>query len=188
MKRLFQLTALLLFMSVSTAFGQGFGISGAYELQNADPTKGLSLRLEQRWINLKIVSLHSRFQVTRFSEELTIEEPQTASEFAAEAQSFDFTAAGIVQLNLPMLPVTPYGGIGVGFDRSKFDVLDAAVNGVKDEATSSLAYSTIIGVKLTAIPFIKPFAEYRVAGLTKEPPKELDKATGRFSFGVQLAF
>lgn len=187
MRTFFTLSGILLAFSTSV-FAQGFGLGVGYEVQNANPTTGLSLRLEQRWLDLKVVSIHSRFQVTRFAEELKLKEPETVNEYLAEAQSYDFTGAGLIQLNLPFLPVSPYGGVGVGFDRSKFNVLDAAVNGVRDEATNSIAYSTIIGLKVTAIPLLKPFVEYRVAGLTKEPPKELDKATGRLSFGVQLAF
>lgn len=188
MKRALFLTLALAALLTRPAAAQKFAIGAGYELQNADPTTGQSLRLESRLLNLKIVSFHTRLQATRFTEDLSIPDPQTTTDVVAEAQAFDFTAAGMAYFHIPILPVDPYVGVGVGFDRSKFNVVGAAQNGIEDEAKSAIAYSTIIGLRLGMIPFVKPFAEYRFAGLTKEPPTQLDKATGRFSFGVAIAF
>jgi hypothetical protein len=84
---------------------------------------------------------------------------------------------GRFQLSIPILPVEPYAKVGFAF----MDVLSDAAS-VERVFFASYLYGG--GIEISAIPFIKPFAEYVI---TNSSWKNKDVKNYSVNFGVKLS-
>lgn len=186
------LFAIIIALLPLTANAQ-WAIGGGVELREEDPETGINLRIENELpFDIPFVKFRGRLQGGFFSEDIGLGTSQVDD---VEISSFYAGANLLAEIGLP-LPVNPYGGMGVGFEQLSFDgdAISQVTGG--DDSDGSAYIDATVGLKVTLLPLVKPFAEYRYV----EPFSDFDKfrnnatsvstftANNRFVFGVLLQF
>ncbi|MDZ7807793.1 MAG: hypothetical protein U5K71_11855 [Gracilimonas sp.] len=88
----------------------------------------------------------------------------------------------------------PYVGLGLGtenYERAISDIQNDPNSAAPESGEeNSLYWNMLAGAKVTIIPMIKPFVEYRysVSELEKPELDDVNSQTGRIMFGVSISF
>ncbi|MGF1668903.1 MAG: outer membrane protein [Balneolaceae bacterium] len=152
-----------------------WSVGASFETRTEDPTNGFGVRVERSILNIiPIVDIGLRAHFSFFSENSTFQNVDT------EFQSYDFglAATGGVSLGL----FTPYVGVGIGSDNFQIERGDSKL---VDE--SNFYWNAFGGAKLTIIPLLSPFVEYRWTQLSGVDEIGFDNF-GRLAVGVSLNF
>lgn len=180
---------LIIVLSVLTsipAFAQ-LELGASYELRNEDPNSGFGVRVEKGFLEkIPVVNLGLRAHFSYFSDENKVSE--SGITYSADITNYDFGLALIGGLNVGL--VEPYVGIGLGSETIDLQPKDFEGVSVEDENDSSIYWNGLIGAKVTIIPILKPFIEYRYSDTSIGEPSmdQFKDQTGRIIFGVSLSF
>jgi opacity protein-like surface antigen len=166
----------LLFM-LPTAANAQWSIGASFETRTEDPTNGFGVRVERKILDIvPVVDLGLRAHFSFFSEDNTIQPANVDAEF--ESYDFGLAATGGVSLGL----FAPYVGLGVGSDNFQ---IESSEGKLVDE--SNFYWNAFGGAKLTLIPLLSPFIEYRWTQLSGTDDIGFDNF-GRLAVGVSLNF
>ena len=185
MKKLL-LISLFVFISLP-AFAQ-LEIGGSYELRDESPQSGFGVRIQSSILQqVPLIDLGIRLHASYFSESNSIEDG--ALSYSQDFENYDFGVAAYGGITIGLLE--PYVGVGLGsetIDLKFDDIQGVPIPGepLEDEEESNVYWNTFAGAKVTIIPLVKPFVEYRFTSRDLEVPN-LDDKTGRIMFGVVLS-
>ncbi|MGM0505791.1 MAG: outer membrane beta-barrel protein [Bacteroidota bacterium] len=175
------LLALLLMVPMEQTVAQT-GIGASFENRDTSPENGFGLRIEQGILNMvPLVDLKVRGHFSYFSEEVNSFEFGNATA-TAELDSYDFGVAATGGVPLGLL--SPYAGLGIGSESLKA-VEQGAESGEFDE--DYFYWNVLTGIKMTALPMLKPFVEYRFVRHF-EDDQFYSNQNSRWAFGVTLEF
>jgi len=173
-----------------------WAIGGGIELREEDPETGVNIRIENELpFDAPFVKFRARLQGGFFSEDISVGNVGNVQPDNVDINSFYAGANLLAEVGIP-LPVNPYAGVGLGFERLSFDsdAISQVTGG--DDSDGSAYIDATVGLKVSLIPLIKPFAEYRYV----EPFSDFDGISGnatsfnaltannRFVFGLLLQF
>lgn len=178
------ISAALMLFAIPLAAQTEIGVS--YEIRDESPKNGFGARLETRILKgLPIIQLGLRAHFSYFSEENDISSGGLS--YSRELHNYDFGVAATGGFSLGLL--TPYVGLGLGSETAdlKFKDIQNAGTRPEDKEDSAVFWNTFAGAKVTLLPFLKPFVEYRFSGGNLEMPHLSDKS-GRVIFGIVLSF
>jgi opacity protein-like surface antigen len=175
-------------LTAQTALAQvGLGVS--YEIRDEEPTNGFGAHVQFSLFNLPLVSLSARAHYSFYSENNVLNERNLILDRPEDRSSSEIgiTAIGSVGLGL----LSPYVGVGIGWQNLSVESQIASM--VVDELDlepeaeeSSAKYYGVIGAAVSPIPLLRPFIEYRYAGIAKD---NLGPSShGTWVFGVQIRF
>ena len=167
-------SALIIFPAAANA---QWSIGASYENRTEDPTNGFGVRVEREILDIiPIVDLGLRAHFSFFSEENTIQPANVDADF--ESYDFGLAATGGVSLGL----FAPYVGLGIGSDNFQ---IESSQGDLVDE--SNFYWNAFGGAKVTLIPLLSPFIEYRWTQLSGTDDIGFDNY-GRLAVGVSLNF
>lgn len=176
---------ILVAVTSHSAYSQ-IGLGVTYEIRNEKPTNGFGVHAQFSLINLPLVSLSARLHYSYYSEEnsLSVNNVRYTRDFTSN----EIGGTAIASVGLGLL--SPYVGLGIGwqnFSRETVfeqiaDEFDVELDGEENAAK----YYGVIGAAITPVPLLRPFIEYRYAGITKD---NLGPSShGTWVFGVQIRF
>ncbi len=171
--------SLLMFFAADTYAQMAVGIS--YENRSENPTNGFGLHFEKDISPLPLIGLNIRLHGSMYSEtySFTLEGVNIEGENEDKTYEIGLGLLGSVSAGLAV----PYAGVGIGyefFDRES-TIIEAASG-----SDNSFFYYGVVGVGVSAVPFLRPFIEYRYKGVTSDDFMPSD--VGTWAFGVQLRF
>jgi opacity protein-like surface antigen len=184
MKRIVTLLSLI-FAAVSL---QAQTIGASYEVRPESPTTGFGARLELPLLKkIPVVSIRARAHVSFFSDESSLDLQNAQNNIPTDLSVWDAGLMGLVGVNIPAIPVSPYAGIGIGIESTSLEVgASANLGGLSPEIDAqNTTINGLVGLKLD-IPLVKPFVEYRIAGVTGD--KNDLNAPRRLQVGVSIGF
>lgn len=177
---------ILISVTANSAFSQ-IGLGVTYEIRDEKPTNGFGVHAQLALLNLPMVSLSARAHYSNYSEDnsLTVSDVR----YNQEIKSSEFGATAIVSVGLGFL--SPYVGMGIGWQN--FSVESALADQIANEfdidvdnEENAAKYFGVIGAAVSPIPLLRPFIEYRYAGITKD---NLGPSShGTWVFGLQIRF
>lgn len=176
-------------LMLSTSASAQLEVGGSYELRDAEPQSGFGLRIQSGiFQGVPLVNLGLRAHFSYFSETNSIDE--NSFTYEKNIENYDFGLAAYAGVKLGLLE--PYIGAGLGsetVDLSAEDFSNPPPPGSEpsEEEESNIYWNTFIGAKVTVIPLVKPFVEYRFSTRDLEIP-DIEDRTGRIIFGVVLSF
>lgn len=176
------ITALIIALSSNT-YAQ-FEIGASYELRDEDPKSGFGVRVQKGFLQqIPLVDLGLRAHFSYFSEENNL--TQNSISYSTELTNYDFGVDVIAGVNVGL--IEPYVGVGLG--SATLDIKPQDVQGisVEDQNESNIYWNLTLGSKVSIIPLVKPFVEYRYSNSSLSEPEVAELATGRIMFGVVLS-
>jgi hypothetical protein len=199
------IVVILLFIPKQKLFAQ-FGIGVSYEKREVTaneriflPEYGFGVRIENDFgPRIPLIKLGWRIHASAFSiEESFNDQLNDVIESNANALVADVGLSLFLEVKMPLF-INPYAGGGVGYEtRNGNNTVSLLPNTESGESLESIVlnpaltgnavyYHGFVGMKLSPIPILKPFVEYRYSGLTDFG--DLDKIPGRLLFGITLEF
>jgi|AntRauTorcE11897_2_1112592.scaffolds.fasta_scaffold00236_16 opacity protein-like surface antigen len=192
MKRILPLAIVIVSIFSVTTYAQ-FEIGASYELRDEDPKNGFGIRIQKGILDkLPIVNLGLRLHASYFSEENSIDPNNQSYSYSQDLTNYDIGIAAIGGVSVGLLE--PYVGLGLGtenYERAVRDIQNDPNSAAPESGEeSSLYWNMLAGAKVTIIPLIKPFVEYRysVSELEKPELDDVNSKTGRIMFGVSISF
>ncbi|MDZ7808227.1 MAG: outer membrane beta-barrel protein [Gracilimonas sp.] len=190
MKRLLPLIVIITAIFSASAFAQ-FEIGASYELRDEDPKNGFGIRIQKGILQqLPIVNLGIRLHGSYFSDENDVS--RDGISYSEDLTNYELGVSAIGGVSLGLLE--PYVGLGLGtnnYDQVVTDVQNDP-NNLSPESgdESSLFWNMMAGAKVSILPMIKPFVEYRYTSYDLESPNldEVKESNGIISFGVSISF
>lgn len=156
-------------------------IGASYELRNEEPKSGFGLRVQKGLFEvLPLVDLGIRAHFSYFNEDNTITKDGLTYGGIA---NYDFGLAAFGGISLGLLQ--PYVGVGLGSETVNVD--RPALSAEQNE-DSNLYWNTFAGAKVTVIPLVKPFVEFRYSNKKLGEPELADAQNSRFMVGILLSF
>ncbi|MEX0607906.1 MAG: outer membrane beta-barrel protein [Balneolaceae bacterium] len=181
MKRFIPLTALIIFIFSASTLAQ-FEIGASYELRDEDPQSGFGLRIQKGFTEaLPMIDIGIRAHASYFNEQNSLS--QSGATYSQDFTNYDFGVAAYGGISLGLLQ--PYVGLGLGSETT--DLSSDDVQG-ENRDESNIYWNTFAGAKVTVIPFLKPFLEYRYSNKQLSEPTLADAQNGRIIFGISLSF
>ncbi|MEX0720923.1 MAG: porin family protein [Balneolaceae bacterium] len=187
MRRILPLAALTLIIFSTSAIAQ-IEIGASFELRNEDPESGFGLRIQKGFFEiLPMVDVGLRAHFSYFREENQVDDSGGFS-YSEDLTNYDFGIAAYGGVSLGLME--PYIGLGLGSETTDINVdypLGAGP-GPEEGEESNIYWNTFVGAKVTIIPLVKPFVEYRYSNKELGEPTLADAQNGRIMFGVNLSF
>lgn len=181
MKKLLLLIPILFILTFLTEAQAQIEIGASYELRSEEPKNGFGIRLEKGILEkLPLIKLRTRLHFSYFNEEISVS--GGGQTFSTDLTSYDFGIA--LSGGVPIGLIEPYAGLGLGSET--LDLSNDDFQNVGDE--SNIYWNTFIGARVTIIPLLKPFVEYRYSNYKLSSPDFSDDQNGRIMFGVYLSF
>ncbi len=175
---------------ISTSVFAQLEVGASYELRDQEPQNGFGVRIEKGFLEqVPLVGLSMRAHFSIFSDKNDVSE--NGISYSQELTNYDFGAAIIAGISVGL--IEPYIGIGLGstsleIKRKDFVSIPQGFEQEPDASESNIYFNGIIGSKVTIIPLIKPFIEYRYSNSSLTEPEVAELTTGRIIFGVSLSF
>ncbi|WP_158607326.1 outer membrane protein [Rhodohalobacter sp. SW132] len=191
MKRtLFVLFSGILFLPLfltDTADAQ-WSIGASYEVRDEDPTNGFGVRLERSVLSsVPIVDLGIRAHFSYFNETNSLTTSGATIERDFESLDFGFAGTGEVSVGL----VSPYVGLGIGWDNSSLEysenISESSFDVREEFDTTDFYWNAFVGARVSIIPMVSPFIEYRFSQVSGREDVNLDNIN-RLALGVSLRF
>jgi opacity protein-like surface antigen len=179
--------ALILFIAPDAAAQLEIGVS--YELREEEPKSGFGVRIEKGFLErAPLINLGMRAHFSYFSEQNTLGEGTYT--YSRDLTNYDFGADVIAGINVGL--IEPYVGVGLGSQtldiKRDYDNLPPNILVVGNENESNIYWNLTFGSKVSIIPLVKPFVEYRYSNASLSDPELADLVGGRIIFGVVLSF
>ncbi len=190
MRRIIPLTILMAVIFSASSFAQ-LEIGASYELRDEEPKNGFGLRIEKGILEkLPVVNLSLRLHGSYFSEENNVDPNNQSFSYSEDLTHYDVGVAAVGGVNVGLLE--PYVSVGLGtenYERAIKDVQNNQGNALPEEGKeNSMYWNLSVGAKVTVIPVLKPFVEYRYSNKELAEPTLADAQNGRIMFGVSLSF
>ncbi|SHG23201.1 Opacity protein [Fodinibius roseus] len=181
-------TLALLLSAVPQTSSAQWSLGASYEIRNEEPKNGFGVRLERDILQkLPLVNLGLRGHFSYFNDENQI--TSDGATYSTEITNYDFGLAAVGGISAGL--VAPYVGLGLGSETADLNFKDGDNLPEGEGSDSNLYWNGFVGAKLSPVPAIKPFVEYRVRS-SKEfsdlNRDAIDTSTGRFIIGLSLAF
>jgi len=176
----------LLFFSIPNNVLAQWSIGASYEIRDKAPKNGFGVRLERDILQkLPVVNLGLRAHFSYFSESNSVS-LNGGGTYDSEIKNYDYGLAAVGGVSVGL--IAPYVGLGLGSDNADFNVKNTSWPGEGSE--SNLYWNGFVGAKVSPIPVIKPFVEYRISSTKKfkDLKNNVKTSGGRLIFGVSLAF
>lgn len=188
MKRIINLIIILSTLFSASTYAQ-LEIGASYELRDEDPQSGFGVRIEKGFLEqLPLAKISMRAHFSFFSEENNVDEDGLS--YSQELTNYDFGVAVIGGLSVGL--IEPYIGLGLGSTTLDFKtegaVLPPELQSDPEANESNIYWNGFLGAKVTIIPLVKPFVEYRYSDTSLSEPEVAEVRTGRIIFGVSLSF
>lgn len=168
-------------LGITSVSAQSFGVGYAYS--SKAPNSGLTAHFESSIVSLGVASVNSRIRASVFN----------SDGYEIGGRVFGKTNVLIVDISVmgkvSVVPfVNPYAGLGIAYENTDYR-LETPLGDVNDNQSEFPLYGTI-GLEFSTIPFIKPFAEYRLRAVDLKEIKNkiYDSDRGIFAIGVALSF
>ncbi|MFN1835403.1 porin family protein [Balneola sp. MJW-20] len=187
MKKLLFLIPILFFTVFMTDAQAQFEIGASYEVRDESPKNGFGVRVEKGiFEKFPLVNLRMRAHFSYFSESNNISGGNVS--YSTDLTSYDFGLA--LTGGVPIGLIEPYAGLGLGSESFDLEVKDLQGVGADIQAgdENNIYWNTFIGARVTIIPLLKPFVEYRYSNYKLSSPDLSDSQNGRIMFGVYLSF
>tara|TARA_R110000868_G_scaffold408928_4_gene693264 strand:- start:5858 stop:6427 length:570 start_codon:yes stop_codon:yes gene_type:complete len=165
-------------------------IGASYELRDEDPQSGFGVRVEKGFLKqVPLVNIGMRAHFSFFSENNDISEDGIS--YSENLTNYDFGVALTAGVSVGL--IEPYIGLGLGsttleVKKKDFVSIPQGFEQEPDANESNIYFNGIIGSKVTIIPILKPFVEYRYSNASLSEPEVAELTTGRIVFGVSLSF
>jgi opacity protein-like surface antigen len=192
MRRIIPLVVIIGIIFSTSSFAQ-FEIGASYELRDAEPQNGFGVRIQKGLLEkLPVVNLSLRLHGSYFSEENNVDPNNQSYSYSKDLTNYDVGVAAIGGVSVGL--IEPYVGVGLGtenYERAISDVQNNQGNTIPDGSNeSSLYWNILAGAKVTILPILKPFVEYRYSASDLEKPEfqDVKSKTGRIMFGISLSF
>lgn len=186
MKRILPIAVVMMAIFSVTTYAQ-LEIGASYELRDEDPKNGFGIRIQKGILNqLPLVDLGIRLHASYFSDQNNVSEGGVS--YSEDLTNYDVGLAAYGGLSLGLLQ--PYVGLGLGTENYNA-VIDnySGPNDLNPEGDESNVYWNLFaGAKVTVLPMLKPFVEYRYSNKELSEPTLADAQNGRIMFGVLLSF
>lgn len=188
--KLFSISLIFLSLFFSSNLFAQFEIGASYELRTEEPKSGFGLRIQKSFLNsVPLMNFSLRAHASYFSEENSAD--QSGVNFDNDFTSYDIGIAVVGGIYLGLLE--PYVGFGMGTESLEFkEYVTPGDLGVmpytNEENETNIYWNTFVGAKVTIIPLVKPFVEYRYSGSEISSPTFGDGQSERIMFGVVLSF
>jgi len=190
MKKVLPLIVIITALFSASTLAQ-FEIGASYELREEDPKNGFGIRIQKGILSqLPIVNLGLRLHGSYFSDENSVSE--NGISYSRDLTNYELGVSAIGGVSLGLLE--PYVGLGLGtnnYDQAISDVQNDPNNLSPNSADeSSLFWNMMAGAKVSIVPKIKPFVEYRYTSYDLESPNldDVKNSSGIISFGVSISF
>ncbi|NBW69925.1 MAG: porin family protein [Bacteroidetes bacterium] len=178
----------LIFFFSTPIVGQ-IEVGVSYELRDENPQNGFGLRIEAPFLTqVPVINLGVRLHLSYFNDENEL--TQQGIRYSEEITNYDVGLQAIAGLSVGL--VEPYVGLGIGTERLQIEPFDFG-NGVfdlllSDKNDDNLYWNASVGAKVSIIPILKPFIEYRYTNTELGTPRfeQFDSKTGRMIFGVAI--
>lgn len=158
-----------------------FEIGASYELRNEEPKSGFGIQVQKGILEaLPMVDIGLRAHFSYFNNNNSFTKDGITY---GEITNYDFGLAAYGGISLGLLQ--PYVGVGLGSE--SVDVEAPSLSAEQSEE-SNLYWNTFAGAKVTMIPLVKPFVEYRYSNKQLGDPALADATNGRFMVGLILSF
>ncbi|NGP89437.1 outer membrane protein [Fodinibius halophilus] len=177
--------ALSLSLVPQTANAQ-WSLGASYEIRDAEPKNGFGVRVEREILSkLPVINLGIRAHFSYFNENISYEN-QT---YSTDITNYDYGVAAVGGVSVG--PIDPYVGLGLG--ASTLDVTRENLGNVQKPQESNdnaIYWNGFVGAKVSIIPALKPFVEYRLEDVSnyEDELNDIDQSNGRLMFGVSLSF
>ena len=186
-KLLLSLAALaMLITAMPQSSAAQWSLGASYEIRNEEPKNGFGVRVERDILQkLPIVDLGLRAHFSYFNEENSLSRDGVS--YSRELTNYDYGLAAVGGVSVGL--VSPYVGLGLGSETADLEVEDEELPG--EGSDSNLYWNGFIGAKISPIPKLKPFVEYRVKSdkeFSELNRDAIDNSTGRFIIGLSLSF
>ncbi|WP_103665852.1 outer membrane protein [Gracilimonas amylolytica] len=190
MRRILPLILIMTAMFSATTLAQ-FEIGASYELREEDPKNGFGIRIQKGILSqLPIVNLGIRLHGSYYSDENSVTE--NGISYSEDLTNYELGVSAIGGVSLGLLE--PYVGLGLGtnnYEQAISDVQNDPGNvGPTSADESSLFWNMMAGAKVSIVPKIKPFVEYRYTSYDLENPslQDVKDSSGIIAFGVSISF
>ncbi len=181
-------TLALLLSAVPQASSAQWSLGASYEIRNEDPKNGFGVRLERDILQkLPLVNLGLRGHFSYFNDENSVSGDGVS--YSKEITNYDFGLAAVGGVSAGL--VAPYVGLGLGSETADLNFKDGDNLPEGEGSESNLYWNGFVGAKISPVPAIKPFVEYRVSSSNEFSDLNrdaIDTSTGRFIIGLSLAF
>lgn len=178
----------VLSLLISTPAAAQFELGASYELRDNDPESGFGIRVQRSILErVPLLDLGMRLHFSYFSEDNRVNRDGVS--YSRDFSVYDFGAAAYGGVSLGLMQ--PYAGIGLGSETTDLTIEDfqgAGSNEPEEGDESNLYWNTFVGAKVTLLPVLKPFVEYRYSNKELSKPDLADAQNGRIIFGVLLSF
>ncbi len=174
---------LVVFIMLALPAAAQLEIGASYELRDEDPKSGFGARIQGPILKgLPLINLGLRLHASYFSDQNSITDGSVT--YDADFVNYDFGIAAYGGISLGL--VEPYVGVGLGSETIELSSDDA--NNI-DSEDSNIYWNSFAGAKVTILPLLKPFVEYRFSSTDLSVSNfDPNDKTGRIMFGVVLSF
>lgn len=189
---LFILTSICCLLPFNTFAQIEVGLS--YELREEQPQNGFGLRVETGLLpNIPLLHLGIRAHFSYFNDENRLTEQGLT--YSQDITNYDVGIKAIAGVNIGL--VEPYIGLGLGTENINIvptsvsylagsnEIYDILLSKKSDQ---NLYWNVSFGAKVSIIPILKPFIEYRYVDTEVGRPKfeQFNAKTARIVVGVAL--
>lgn len=178
----------LLISAVPQTSSAQWSLGASYEIRNEEPKNGFGVRLERELLEkAPLVNLGLRGHFSYFNEENYV--GRNSVEYG-EITNYDYGLAAVGGVTVG--PISPYVGLGLGASTFDATIEDAGNAQIDDENPSDnvVYYNGFVGAKVSIIPALKPFVEYRLEDTAdyQDELQNIRESNGRLIFGISLSF
>jgi opacity protein-like surface antigen len=172
---------LVVFPNQSTA---QWSIGASYEIRDVEPENGFGAHIERDILQgLPIIDLGLRAHFSYFSAENEVTEQQLS--YSTKIENYDYGVAALGGFSLGL--ISPYAGLGLGSTNASFSI--EGIDLPEEESESGIYWNGFVGAKVSPIPMLKPFVEYRIKSEEEfeNLQNNINTDTGRLIFGVSIS-
>ncbi len=189
MKKILPIALFISILFATSGFAQ-LEIGASYELRDEAPQNGFGVRIQKGILEkLPLVNLGIRLHASYFSEQNKIDPDNQTYSYSEDFTHYDVGIAAIGGVSVGL--IEPYVGVGLGtedYEKAINNYTGLPGNEPRDGNENNLYWNMLAGAKVTIIPLIKPFVEYRYSNKQLAKPKLSNEQNGRIMFGVVLSF
>lgn len=183
----------LLISAVPETSSAQWSFGASYEIRNEEPKSGFGLRIERALLQkAPLINLGLRGHFSYFSKEnnINFDDGQTTYSYSQDIVNYDYGLAAVGGISVG--PISPYVGLGLGATSLDISRENLPQNAPFDEEAddSAIYWNGFVGAKVSIIPALKPFVEYRLEDISnyENELRDIQGSDGRLIFGLSLSF
>jgi opacity protein-like surface antigen len=188
----FAAVALLISAVPQTSSAQ-WSLGASYEIRDKAPKSGFGVRIERAILEkAPLVDLGLRAHFSYFNDENNVDynDGSVTYSYSQDITNYDYGIAAVGGVTVG--PISPYVGLGLGSSNVDIDRNDLPSGSPFDPQAddNSIYWNGFVGAKVSIIPALKPFVEYRFEDISnyKNELRDVENSNGRLIFGLSLSF